>query len=54
VVVVGEANDARVDTLRASGIAAVAVAGKEAALAYARAWGFTHVAEGDTWIDVAT
>jgi ATP phosphoribosyltransferase regulatory subunit len=43
VVVVGPPDDPRVATLRARALPAVAVAGREAALAYARAWGFTHL-----------
>jgi ATP phosphoribosyltransferase regulatory subunit len=45
VVVVGAANDPRVAELRARGVAAVAVEGAPNAMAYARAWGFTHVLE---------
>lgn len=45
VVVVGAPDDPRVAELRGRGVAAVAVRGVEAAHAYARAWGFTHVLE---------
>jgi len=43
VVVVGAPDDARLSTLRARGVGAVAVAGEAAALAHARAWGYTHL-----------
>ena len=43
VVVVGEPDDARVASLRAKGTCAVAVRERSAAMAYARAWGFSHV-----------
>lgn len=42
VVVVGPADDPRISSLRARGIAAVAVATEDAARHYAQAWGFTH------------
>jgi ATP phosphoribosyltransferase regulatory subunit len=48
VVVVGEPDDARVASLRARGVAAVAVKDEAAARAYARAWGFTHVMVGES------
>jgi ATP phosphoribosyltransferase regulatory subunit len=43
VVVVGEPDDARVASLRAKGTCAVAVRERGAAMAYARAWGFSHL-----------
>jgi ATP phosphoribosyltransferase regulatory subunit len=44
---VGQDDDARVAELRGRGVVAVAFAGSpEAARAYARSWGFTHVMEG--------
>jgi ATP phosphoribosyltransferase regulatory subunit len=43
VVVVGTGDDPRLSELRARGIAAVAVPTEPEALAYARAWGFTHL-----------
>ncbi|HTQ47424.1 MAG TPA: ATP phosphoribosyltransferase regulatory subunit [Polyangiaceae bacterium] len=47
VVVLGQDDDARVAELRGRGVVAVAFAGSpDAARAYARAWGFTHVMEG--------
>jgi len=48
VVVVGAADDARVAELRGRGVVAVAMKDEAAARAYARAWGFTHVAVGGT------
>jgi ATP phosphoribosyltransferase regulatory subunit len=47
VVIVGAADDPRLAGLRARGIAAVAVETREAALDYARAWGFTHLLDAD-------
>lgn len=52
VVVVGEADDARVRALRARGVAAVAVGYHDAALAHARSWGFAAVWNGATLFDV--
>jgi ATP phosphoribosyltransferase regulatory subunit len=54
VVVVGSAHDARVAALRQRGIAAVAADDRRAALAWARAWGFTHVLDASGWVDVET
>jgi ATP phosphoribosyltransferase regulatory subunit len=51
VVVVGGADDARVTELREKGIVAAAVVGREAAMAWARAWGFTHVLDAGRWVD---
>jgi hypothetical protein len=45
VVVVGVPDDPRIAELRARGVAAVAVEDSARAMAYARAWGFTHVLE---------
>jgi ATP phosphoribosyltransferase regulatory subunit len=54
VVVVGTDDDARVAELRGRGVVAVAFAGSpEAARAYARAWGFTHVMEGPALVDLS-
>jgi ATP phosphoribosyltransferase regulatory subunit len=53
VVVVGSPQDARVSELRAQGVAAVALHPREAALTWARAWGFTHVLDGG-WLDAKT
>jgi ATP phosphoribosyltransferase regulatory subunit len=53
VVVVGEAGDARVAALRELGVAAVAIAHHDAALAHARSWGFGAVWSGATLFDVA-
>jgi ATP phosphoribosyltransferase regulatory subunit len=52
VVVVGSPDDRRVLDLRAGGTAAVAAPSLERALAWARAWGFTHVLCADDWVDV--
>jgi ATP phosphoribosyltransferase regulatory subunit len=54
VVVVGSPRDARVAELRAQGVAAVALEQREAALTWARAWGFTHVLDADGWLDPKT
>jgi ATP phosphoribosyltransferase regulatory subunit len=54
VAVVGRADDPRLEGLRARGIAAVAGASRGDALAWARAWGFTHVLDGVEWIDAAS
>jgi ATP phosphoribosyltransferase regulatory subunit len=46
--------DARVTELRGRGVVAVAFAGTpEAARAYARAWGFTHVMEGPALVELS-
>jgi ATP phosphoribosyltransferase regulatory subunit len=51
---VGQEEDPRVAELRGRGVVAVAFAGSpEAARAYARAWGFTHVMEGPALIDLS-
>ncbi len=47
VVVIGPADDARVAEMRGRGVTAVACANHAIALAYARAWGFTHVLDTD-------
>jgi ATP phosphoribosyltransferase regulatory subunit len=63
VVVVGSSDDPRVVDLRARGVVAVAAGvgtGRAEALAWARAWGFSHVLERDIerntdqWVDAAT
>jgi ATP phosphoribosyltransferase regulatory subunit len=62
VVVVGPTHDARVAELRARGVAAVASETRASALAWARAWGFSHVldgaaqagADGTGWVAAAT
>jgi ATP phosphoribosyltransferase regulatory subunit len=48
VVVVGGPDDARLSDLRARGVCAVAVAGATPARAYAEAWGYTEILDGDT------
>ena len=54
VVVVGAAHDPRVADLRARGVAAVAAENRTAALAWARAWGFTHILDTSGWVDAPT
>jgi ATP phosphoribosyltransferase regulatory subunit len=54
VVVVGPPHDPRVAELRSKGTPAVACPDRAAALAWARAWGFTHVTDGSEWLDAAT
>jgi ATP phosphoribosyltransferase regulatory subunit len=51
VVVVGGVDDPRLRELRRRGVAAVALTGRHEAIAWARAWGFTHVLEGTSWVD---
>jgi ATP phosphoribosyltransferase regulatory subunit len=54
VVVFGAAAEARAASLRQKGTAAVAADGDElAALAWARAWGFTHVLDADSGASIA-
>jgi ATP phosphoribosyltransferase regulatory subunit len=53
-VVVGADGDARIEGLRRRGVAAVASRDRAAALAWARAWGFSHVLDGALLIDVET
>jgi ATP phosphoribosyltransferase regulatory subunit len=54
VVVLGDDEDPRVAELRGRGVVAVAFAGSpDAARAYARAWGFTHVMEGPALADLS-
>jgi hypothetical protein len=50
--VVGEDDDPRVLSLRARGVSAVAERDRATALAWARGWGFTHVVDGATLIEV--
>jgi ATP phosphoribosyltransferase regulatory subunit len=52
-VVVGPADDGRLTELRAAGIVAVAQEAS-AAMAWARAWGFTHVLDSSGWVDAAS
>jgi hypothetical protein len=40
--------------LRARGVAAVAAENRTAALAWARAWGFTHILDTSGWVDAPT
>lgn len=53
-VVVGPADDRRVAELRARGVVAVAQAEGPGAIAWARAWGFTHVLDSSGWVDAAS
>jgi ATP phosphoribosyltransferase regulatory subunit len=53
-VVVGAPDDRRLTDLRARGIAAVAQSERAAALAWARAWGFTHVLDSSGWVDAVS
>jgi ATP phosphoribosyltransferase regulatory subunit len=53
-VVVGPADDHRLAELRERGVAAVARAEAAGALAWARAWGFTHVLDSSGWVDAAS
>ncbi|MGH7269668.1 MAG: ATP phosphoribosyltransferase regulatory subunit [Polyangiaceae bacterium] len=54
VVVVAAAGDRRVGALRDRGIAAVAMGDRDDALLWARTWGYTHVLDGDDWVDAAS
>jgi ATP phosphoribosyltransferase regulatory subunit len=54
VVVVGSPLDGRIFELRAQGVATVALEGRDAALQWARAWGFTHVLDASGWLDAKT
>ncbi len=60
VVVVGGVDDARVSDLRSRGVVAVASEDSASAMAWARAWGFSHVLDanrpdgGAGWVEVAT
>jgi ATP phosphoribosyltransferase regulatory subunit len=54
VVVVGSPLDPQIAELRARGVAAVAIDGREAGLTWARAWGFTHVLDAGAWLDAKT
>jgi ATP phosphoribosyltransferase regulatory subunit len=51
VVTVGSPESALIAELRRRGIAAVAAGDRATALAWARAWGFTHVADGGQWVE---
>jgi ATP phosphoribosyltransferase regulatory subunit len=53
-VVVGAPDDRRLADLRAQGIVAVAVRDRVGAVAWARAWGFTHVLDASGWVDAAS
>ncbi|MBX3191640.1 MAG: ATP phosphoribosyltransferase regulatory subunit [Labilithrix sp.] len=52
VVIVGAHDDARAHELRARGVATVAVSAREQALAYARAWSFALVWDGESVLDL--
>jgi ATP phosphoribosyltransferase regulatory subunit len=53
-VVVGPPDDRRIAELRAKGVTAVAFAERSSALAWARAWGFTHVLDASGWVDAVS
>ena len=53
VVLVGSPSDAALADLRARGVVAVSMPDRASALAYARAWGFSHVVEDGVSIHVA-
>jgi ATP phosphoribosyltransferase regulatory subunit len=54
VVVVGARDTPLAQRLRGRGVVAVSAADGPSALAWARAWAFTHVVEGEKWVDVAS
>ncbi len=54
VLVVADATGARAAELRAAGIVAASHSDPETARAHARAWGYTHVVEGDALMVLAT
>lgn len=54
VVVVGKPDDPRVVELRARNVPAVALPDRASALAWARAWQFTHLLDASGWVDAAT
>jgi len=53
-VVLGAPDDRRLAELRGRGVAAVSRADAPGAMAWARAWGFTHVLDSSGWVDAAT
>jgi ATP phosphoribosyltransferase regulatory subunit len=54
VAVVAPPDGRRVLELRAHGIAAVAVPDRSSGLAWAAAWGFSHVLDASDWVDAKT
>jgi ATP phosphoribosyltransferase regulatory subunit len=54
VVVVGEGDHPRLGELRARGIAAVAIADRSLAMAWAQAWDFSHLLDASDWVDAKT
>jgi ATP phosphoribosyltransferase regulatory subunit len=50
----GDALDARIAELRGRGLATTTASDRAGALAWARAWGFTHVLDGNDWVDAAS
>jgi ATP phosphoribosyltransferase regulatory subunit len=54
VVVIGNGDDARVTELRSLGVATVLAEDRAAALAWARAWGFSHVLDSTGWVDAVS
>ncbi len=54
VVVVGGVNHPGLADLRGRGLAAVSMPDRVSALAWARAWGFSHVLDASEWVDART
>ncbi len=54
VAVIGAAAEPRLAELRAQGVAAVSAKDRATALAWVRAWGFTHVLDGANWVEAAS
>jgi len=54
VVVVGGVDHPRLAELRGRGVAAVAMADRPTAMAWARAWDFSHVLDASEWVDAKT
>jgi ATP phosphoribosyltransferase regulatory subunit len=54
VVIVGGHDHPGLGELRGRGLAAVAIPDRSAAVAWARAWGFSHVLDASEWVDART
>jgi ATP phosphoribosyltransferase regulatory subunit len=54
VVVVGAADHPRIGELRGQGIGAVSMVDRSTAIAWARAWSFSHVVDASEWVDAET
>jgi len=54
VVVVGAPEAAAISELRARGVPAVSASDRASGLAWARAWGFTHLVDRGEWVDAAS